>query len=258
MKAKIHPTAIVETGAQLADGVEIGAYAYIGPDVTLGEGTVIQHHATVEGLTFMGARNNVYPYAMIGGKTQDLKFAGGRPGVRIGDDNTFREYTTVHSATKDGDFTIVGNSNNILAYTHVAHDCLLGDWIIASNYVGLAGHVTVGSRVVLGGMAGVHQFCRIGDFAMVGGMARVTQDVCPFMIAEGSPAKTRTINLVGLERNGFTAKDLSEVKAAYRILYKGEATREKAVEALRAACTADTPRMRHLLDFFEKSTRGVG
>ncbi|HNX05836.1 MAG TPA: acyl-ACP--UDP-N-acetylglucosamine O-acyltransferase [Opitutales bacterium] len=257
MKARIHPTAIVENGAKLADGVEIGAYAYIGPEVTLGEGTVVQHHATVEGLTTMGERNVVYPYAMIGGRTQDLKFSGGNPGVKIGDDNCFREYTTVHSATKDGDFTIVGSNNNILAYSHIAHDCILGDWIIASNYAGLAGHVQIGSHAVLGGMTGIHQFCRIGEYAMTGGMSRVVQDICPFMIAEGSPARTRTINLVGLERNGFDAKALSEVKTAYRILFKSGLTREKSIEALRAECREDTPQIARLLAFFENSERGV-
>ncbi len=258
MKARIHPTAIVEDGARLADGVEVGAYAYIGGEATLGEGCIVMHHATVEGFTTMGARNIVYPYAFIGARTQDLKYAGGRPGLTIGEDNVFREYSTVHAATKDGDFTVIGSHNNFLAYTHIAHDCILGDYIVASNSVGLAGHIKVGSHVVIGGMAGFHQFVRIGDYSMVGGMARVTQDVCPYMIAEGEPARTRTINLVGLERNGLSPAEIAEVKAAYRILFKSDLPREKAVEALRNACRGDeTPVMTKLLAFFETSERGV-
>jgi UDP-N-acetylglucosamine acyltransferase len=258
VNAKIHPTAIIEDGAQLSDDVEIGAYAYIGAQVRLGAGCVILHHASVEGNTTMGERNTVYPYAYVGAKTQDLKFKGGNPGVIIGDDNCFREYTSVHAATDDGNFTVIGSHNNFLAYNHIAHDCIIGDYAVISNNCGLAGHVHMGNHVVMGGFAGVHQFCHIGDYSMIGGMAKVVQDVPPFVIAEGSPAKTRTINKVGLERNGFNVGQMSQIRAAYKILFKSDKTREQAIEELRQqAVGEDHVYIKAILDFVENSERGV-
>jgi UDP-N-acetylglucosamine acyltransferase len=258
MSVYIHPTAIVEDGAQLDDGVRVEAYAYVGAEVTLGAGTVVRHHATVEGYTFMGKNNTVHPYALIGGKTQDLKYKGGRPGLKIGDENSFREYATVHCATNDGDFTIVGSFNNLLAYSHIAHDCIIGDHLIASNGTAIAGHVQVGHHVVIGGFGGVHQFCRIGDFAMVGAMAKLTQDIPPYVIAEGNPAQSRTINKVGLERNGFDADMMAQVKTAFRIVYKQDLTREQALAKLKAEVAAgNKPVIEKFLAFFESSQRGV-
>jgi UDP-N-acetylglucosamine acyltransferase len=254
----IHPTAIIEKGAELAEDVEIGAYAYIGAQVRLGKGCVVMHHASVEGNTKMGERNIVYPYCYIGAKTQDLKFKGGNPGTIIGDDNCFREYTSVHAATEDGHFTIIGSHNNFLAYNHIAHDCVIGDYAIISNNCGLAGHIHVGNHVVMGGMAGLHQFIRIGDYSMIGGMARVVQDVPPFVIAEGSPAKTRTVNKVGLERNNFTVEQMAEIRSAYKVLFKSGKTREQAVEDLREMSVGDNHLLvKQILEFVEKSDRGV-
>ena len=163
----IHPTAIIEKGAQIADGVEIGAYAYIGSQVKIGAGSCVFHHATVDGFTTLGERNQIFPYAFIGGKTHDLKYKGGLPGLVIGDDNVFREYSTAHMATSDGTFTIVGNRNNILAYSHIAHDCVVGDNIVMSSHAALGGHVKVEDHAVIGWGSGVHQFCRIGAYAML-------------------------------------------------------------------------------------------
>src|SRR4051812_24125253 len=232
MAAKIHPTAIIEPGAQLGTDLEIGAYAYVGAAVQLGDGTKLHHHATVEGNTVLGRGCEVFPYACLGGKTQDLKYKGGNPGVRIGDQNVFREYVTVHAATSDGDFTTVGSHNTILAYCHVAHDCQLGSHIIASNSVGLAGHVVVEDHVILGAVCGVHQFCRIGAYAMVSAYAKIVQDVPPFFIADGLPAEIRAINKVGLERNGFNAEALDRVKQIHRILYRDGLNRTQALERL--------------------------
>lgn len=257
MNVTIHPTAIVENGAVLEDGVTVDAYAYIGAQVRLGTGTHVMHHGTVDGNTVMGSGNTVHPYAYIGGQTQDLKFKGGNPGLRIGDNNDFREYVTVHCATVDGTYTVVGSNNHLLGYTHIAHDCVLGDGIIISNFTGIAGHVKIGSNIVIGGAAGVHQFCRIGDYSMVGGMARVVQDVPPFMIAEGSPAKTRTINKVGLERHGFDHSMMEQVKTAYKIVFKTELTREQALARLREVNQEDTPIIGKMIAFLEGSERGV-
>ena len=176
---KIHPTAVVEEGAKLADTVEVGAYAYIGSHVRLGPGCIVHHHATVEGFTEMGRQNEVYPYALIGGKTHDLKFEGGNPGLRVGDANVFREYSTIHLATNDGDFTTLGNRNTILAYSHVAHDCQIGNGIVMSSHAALGGHVICGNYINIGWGAGVHQFCRIGTLAMVGATSKLVQDLPP-------------------------------------------------------------------------------
>jgi len=257
MSGKIHPTAIIEPGAQLGVDVEIGAYAFVGAGVTLGDRTRLHHHATVEGFTSLGAGCEVFPYALLGGKTQDLKFKGGRPGLRIGDRNVFREYVSVHLATNDGEFTTIGSDNVFLAYGHIAHDCQLGNHIVASNYFGLSGHITVEDHVVIGGMGGIHQFVRVGAYAMVGGMAKLVQDVPPFMIVDGSPATVRTINKINLERHGFTPERLERVKQIYRILYREGLNRTQGLEKLAAHPDAATPEFQQMLAFAAKSERGL-
>jgi UDP-N-acetylglucosamine acyltransferase len=253
----IHPTAIIEDGAIVAPDAKIGAYAYIGKSVRIGSGTIVQHHATVDGNTEIGCGNNIYPYTFIGAKTQDLKFTGGEPGLKIGDRNTFREYCSVHCATEAGNFTTVGSDNNFLAYTHIAHDCVIGNHIVTSNYCGIAGHVVIGDHVVMGGYAGLHQFCRVGDYAMVGAMSKTVQDVAPFVIVEGSPSVTRTINKVGLERNGFDENAMAQVKLAYKLLFRSDLTRDQAIAKLREAVTPQTPLVEKVLKFVEASQRGV-
>ena len=257
MNPRIHPTAIVEEGAILASDVEIGAYAYVGKMARIGQGTIVQHHATVDGNTEMGRDNNVYPYTFVGAKTQDLKYKGGEPGLRIGDRNTFREFCSVHSATDVGNFTVIGNDNHFLAYTHIAHDCVIGNGIVTSNYCGIAGHVAIGDHVVMGGFAGVHQFCRVGDYVMIGAMSKVVQDVAPYVIVEGNPAETRTLNKVGLERNGFVPDAVAEIRLAYKILFKSELTREQAIEKLREIASPQKPHIEKMLRFVEASQRGV-
>jgi UDP-N-acetylglucosamine acyltransferase len=257
MAAKIHPTAIIEPGAQLAADVEVGAYAYVGGAVRLGAGTRLHHHASVEGNTVLGERCEVFPYACLGGKTQDLKYKGGSPGVRIGDGNVFREYVTVHAATSDGDLTTIGSHNTILAYCHVAHDCQLGSHIIMSNSVGLAGHVIVEDHVVFGAISGVHQFCRIGAYAMVAAYTKTILDVPPFFIADGQPAEIRAINKVGLERNGFTPEAVERVKQIHRILYRDGLNRSQALERLAGHEHAGTPEFQRMLAFAKKIERGM-
>jgi UDP-N-acetylglucosamine acyltransferase len=257
MAARIHPSAIVESGAQVGPGVEIGAYAYVGPQVVLGEGTVLHHHASVEGNTIIGKACEIFPYACIGGKTQDLKFRGGNPGLRIGDRNVFREYVTIHCATNDGDFTRLGSSNVLLANCHVAHDCILGDSIVMSNGVVLAGHVIVENHVVMGGYGGVHQFCRLGAYAMLSACSKLVHDLPPFFIADGMPAEIRAINRVGLERNGFTAEQLERVKLIYRTVYRDGLNRSQALEKLAAHPEAASAEFARVLAFAKSSERGL-
>jgi UDP-N-acetylglucosamine acyltransferase len=248
MAKQIHPTAIIEPGAELGEDVVIGAYAFVGASVIIGAGTVLHHHASVEGFTTVGAQCEIFPFTCIGSKTQDLKYTGGRPGVKIGDRNVFREYVSVHGATKDGEFTVIGSDNNILAYSHVAHDCQLGNHIIASNSVGLAG---------LGAKCGVHQFCRVGAYAMVGAMSKIVQDVPPYIIADGNPAIARSINKVGLERNGFAPERLEAVKQAFRVFYRAGHNRTQAFEQMHAHPLGATPDFQRFLSFVERSERGV-
>lgn len=257
MPKQIHPTAIVESGAELGEDVVIGAYAYVGAQSVIGPGTVLHHHASVEGHTTIGTQCEMFPFTCIGTKTQDLKYRGGKPGVKIGDRNVFREYVSVHAATNDGEFTVLGHDNTILAYSHIAHDCQLGSHIIASNSVGLAGHVIIENHVGLGAKCGVHQFCRVGAYAMVGAMTKVVQDVPPFVIADGNPAIARSINKVGLERNGFAQERLDAVKQAFRVFYRAGHNRTQAFEQMRAHPLGQTADFRHFLTFVERSERGV-
>lgn len=257
MAAKIHPSAVVEPGAQLGGEVEIGAYAYVGDGVTLGAGTRLHHHASVEGDTVLGERCEVFPYACIGGKTQDLKFKGGKPGLRIGDRNVFREYVSVHCATGDGDVTRIGSGNVLLATCHVAHDCVLGDHIVMSNGAVLAGHVIVEDHVVIGGYGGIHQFCRLGAYAMLSATAKLVHDLPPFFIADGTPAEVRAVNKVGLERNGFTAEQFERVKQIHRILYRDGLNRTQALEKLAAHPHAASAEFARTLAFAKASERGL-
>ncbi|MBP6507345.1 MAG: acyl-ACP--UDP-N-acetylglucosamine O-acyltransferase [Opitutaceae bacterium] len=257
MATRIHPSAVVEPGAQLGTEVEIGAFAYVGPEVQLGDGTRLHHHASVEGFTVLGQQCEIFPYACIGGKTQDLKFKGGRPGLRVGDRNVFREYVTIHAATNDGDFTVLGSDNTVLAYSHIAHDCVLGNHIVMSNAVSMAGHVTVENHVVIGGAAGIHQFCRIGAFAMLSAMAKLVQDLPPYFIADGTPAEVRAFNKVGLERNGHSAEQLERVKHIFRILYREGLNRTQALEKLAAHAQAGSAEFARVLQFAKTSERGL-
>jgi UDP-N-acetylglucosamine acyltransferase len=257
MAARIHPTAIIEEGANLGAEVEIGAYAFVGGQVVLGAGTRLHHHASVEGNTVLGEHCEIFPYACLGGKTQDLKYAGGKPGLRIGARNVFREYVTVHCATNDGDLTRIGCGNVLLAACHVAHDCVLGDQIVMSNGAVLAGHVVVESHAVIGGYGGIHQFCRVGAYAMLSATAKLVHDLPPYFIADGTPAEVRAINRVGLERNGFTPAQLERVKVVHRILYREGLNRTQALEKLSRHPDAASEEFQRVLGFARNSERGL-
>ena len=252
----IHPTAIVHPEAKLGANCVIGPYCIIGEHVELGEGCKLHAHVVIDGHTTLGKSNEVYPFASLGLKTQDLKWTGGVTRLEIGDHNTFREGVTVHSATEDGGVTRIGSHNNLLAYAHVAHDCTVGNNVIMSNVASLAGHVAMEDNVIIGGLTAVHQFCRIGRLAMVGGCSRVLQDIPPFMLAEGSPAAPRTINKVGLERNGVSEEAQVALRQAYKILHRAGLTVSNALERIEKE-VSDLPEVQHLINFVRTSERGV-
>ena len=254
--SEIHPTAVIEEGARIGEGCRIGPYCVIGPNVILGIGCELHSHVVIDGHTEIGSENTFYPFASIGLRTQDLKWDGGTTWTRVGSNNTFREYVTIHSATADGDATVIGSHNNLLAYTHVAHDCQLGDHIIMSNVGTLAGHVIVEDRAIVGGLAAVHQFCRIGTMSIIGGCSKVVQDVPPYMMVDGNPAAMRTLNKEGLKRNGVNEDTQKSMRQAYRILFRSEQTFTNAVKQVRADL-ATSPELEHLLAFIESSERGI-
>ena len=257
MPTEVHPTAIIETGAELAAGVRVGPYAYIGAQVKLGEGTVVMHHATVDGATTMGAQNEVHPYAYIGGKSHDKKYEGGVQRIEIGDHNTFREYVTVHCATAEGLLTRLGHHNLILAYSHVAHKCEIGDHLVMSSHAALGGHVEVGNHVNIGWGVGVHQFCRVGDYAMLGAASKVVQDVPPFLIADGNPAVCRTINKVGLERANFGSDEIACIRRLFKRFYKDGHNTTQAIQSLQDSGDINESRAREFLQFVQNSERGL-
>jgi len=257
MATHIHPSAIIQPGAELDEGVSVGAYAYIGAQVKIAQGTVVMHHATVDGATTMGEANEVHPYAYIGGKTHDLKYQGGVQRLQIGARNVFREFTTVHCATGDDQLTILGDDNLLLAYAHIAHECIVGNHLIMSSHAALGGHVIVGNHVTIGWGTGTHQFCRLGDHAMLGGASKVVQDVPPYMISDGNPATVRTINKVGLERHGFSEDEIALVRRLFKTFYKDGLNRTQAVDQLRTWQDADSRVVKAFVDFIAQSQRGV-
>ena len=253
----IHPTAIIHPKAQIGPGCDVGPYCVIGERAILGEGCKLHSHVVLDGVTQLGQGNEIFPFACIGLKTQDLKWKGGLTRTEIGDHNTFREYVTIHSATSDGEATVVGSNNHILAYCHIAHNCTLGNHIIMSNVATLAGHVTVGDHAVVGGLAAVHQFCRIGKLAMIGGCSKVVQDIPPFMIGDGNPAETRTINKVGMERNGVPEEAQAALRQAYKILFREGLTIPNALAKIEQELRP-VPEVQHLVQFVRASERGIG
>lgn len=257
MATEIHPTAIIESGAELDDGVVVGPYAYIGAHVKIAKGTQVMHHATVDGATTMGTDNEVHPYAYVGGKTHDLKYQGGIQRLEIGNRNVFREFTTIHCATHDDTLTKLGDNNLILSYSHVAHECVIGNHLIMSSHAALGGHVEVGHHVNVGWGAGVHQFCRLGDHAMVGAASKVVQDVPPFMISDGNPAAARTINKVGLERSGYSKDEIALARRVFKAFYKDGLNRTQAIDALRESTDIEHRVVKTFLDFTAGSQRGL-
>ena len=252
----IHATAIIHPKAQIGSGCEIGPYCVIGEHVTLGDNCKLHSHVVVDGHTKLGQGNEIFPFAVIGKKTQDLKYKGGVTRLEIGDRNVFREGVTIHSATSDGDTTIVGSDNLLLTYVHIAHDCQLGNHIIMSGFVGLAGHVVVEDHATLGGYTAVHQFCRIGTRCMTGGCSRIPQDIAPYTIVEGNPAVARAINKINLERAGFSDEAQTALRNAYKIIFREDLSTANALAKVEAELPP-LPEVRHLVQFIRASERGI-
>ena len=253
----IHPTALVDAGARIADDVAIGPYSIVGPDVSLGPGTRIGPHAVITGRTSIGARNRVFQFASVGEIPQDRKYGGEPTSTVLGDDNVVREFVSIHAGTaQDRATTTIGNGNLFLAYTHVAHDCVVGNYTTFSNNAQIAGHVTIGDFVVLGAYAGVHQFCHIGAHAMLAAGAIVLQDVPPYVTAAGYPAKPAGTNNEGLRRRGYSAEDIATVRRAYRTLYRAGLSLEEARETLGLEAQAH-PVVAPLVTFLAESRRGI-
>ncbi len=252
----IHSTAVIHPNARIGADCVIGPYCVIGENVALGDHCRLHSHVVIDGHTTLGDENELFPFASIGLKTQDLKWKGGITRTRIGSHNTFREYVTIHSATGDGEVTTVGSHNHILAYSHIAHNVTLGDHIIMSNVATLGGHITVEDQAIIGGLAAVHQFCRIGRMAFIGGCSKVTQDVPPYMLADGNPAQVRTTNKVGLERNGAPEEAQAALRQAYKILFREGLTTANALARIEAELPP-LPELRHLVEFVRLSERGI-
>ena len=256
MSTRIHPTAIIDSTAQIGEGCEIGPYCVIGANVELGPECQLLHHVSVSGPSKIGSGNRFYAFSSIGQQTQDLKYAGEPTYLAIGDGNTFREFVTVHRGTAKGTVTRIGNGGNFLSYSHIAHDCIVGNNVIFSNNGTLAGHVEVGDHAIIGGLTAIHQFCRIGAYALTGGCSKIVQDVPPFMIADGNPAKVRSYNKVALERHGFSDESHRAIKEAYRLIYRSALNLQQAVEQIRSDLP-ETPEVTQLLAFVTSSPRGI-
>jgi UDP-N-acetylglucosamine acyltransferase len=252
----IHPTAIISEGAQLGVEVEIGPYSTIGPHVRIGDRTTVKSHVVIEGRTTIGSGCILFPFASLGQQTQDLKYKGGATYVSIGDKTTIREYVTINSGTADGEWTKIGSGCLLMATCHVAHGSEVSDGVIMANGASLAGHVKVDAMAVIGGMTGIHQFCRIGSMAMVGGMSKITQDVPPYMIADGNPATVHGVNLIGLQRRQVPENVQKALKAAFKILYRSSLTTTDALAKIEAEIES-LPQVSHLIQFIKASERGV-
>ena len=253
---KIHPSSVIDPSAILHPDVEVGPFCQIGPQVEIGCGTRLIGHVSIAGPTRIGEGNVFYPYCSIGQRSQDLKYTSEPTFLEIGNNNSFREFCTVNRGTLPGTKTLIGHHGNFLAYSHIAHDCTVGDHVIFSNNGTIAGHVTVEDHVIIGGLSGVHQFCRLGQHSIVGGCTKIVQDVPPYMIADGNPAEVRGINQVGLERRGFVAEDTRALREAYRLLYRSNLNVKQACEKIQTDFSGPDVIAR-LLAFVESSQRGI-
>ena len=252
----IHPTAIIHPGAELPTDISVGPYSVIGEGVSLGEGCVLHNNVTLTGPAVIGARNSFFTGACVGGVTQDLKYTGEPTYLEIGDNNVFRECTTVNRGTLPGAKTVIGHHNLFLSYCHIAHDCTIGNYVIFSNNGTLAGHVIVEDYVILGGLTAVHQFCRLGKHAITGGCSKITQDVPPFMIVDGNPAAVRGVNIVGLQRHGFDEAAIRPLKEAYKAIFmRGNSISDSLAEL--EALPGTSPAVAHLIAFIQSSQRGI-
>jgi len=253
----IHPTAVIEDGAKLGKNVTIGAYSVIGSQVVLGDDCVVGPHVVISGQTTIGQRNRFFQFSSIGGAPQDKKYHGENARLEIGDDNTIRESVTINHGSGDGGgLTKIGDHNWIMAYCHIAHDCMVGSGVTMANGATLAGHVHVGNHVTFAGFSGAHQFCRIGDYAFLGMYGGVTQDVPAYVMASGQPPKPRGINSEGLKRHQFSEDEIRQIKSAYRTVYRSGLQRAEAIAVLEER-VADQPVLQRMIDSILASERGL-
>jgi len=253
----IHPSAIVDPKAELAADVEVGPFSIIGPDVEIGAGTVIGPHVVVRGPTRIGKGNRIFQFASVGEDCQDKKYKGEPTRLEIGDNNIIREGATLHRGTvQDNSLTRVGSNNLFMAYVHIAHDCIVGDNCIFANNASIAGHVHVGDGVILGGFTGVHQFCKIGSYAMTSLYSVVNMDIPAFVMVQGYPARARGMNFEGMKRRGYSKELISQLRAAYRTLYRSGMTLAEALARLQEEA-GDSAEMAMLLDSLQRSERGI-
>ena len=256
--AEIHPTAIVDPTAELAEDVKIGPYCVVGPHVTLGKGCVLHSHVVLGGPSTFGEGNEFFPFSVIGLKSQDLKYKGEPTFLEVGDYNVFRENANINRSTSPETKTIIGSHNHFLINSHCGHECVVGNHCILSGYAGVAGHCHIGDWAIISGFAALHQFVRVGEYAMVGGCARVSQDVPPYMIIEGSPAAVRAVNSIGLQRRGIPEEDVRAIKFAYRkfFLNKGVNAQEAREVVLADEKYGRNAYVQRLLRFLDESERG--
>jgi UDP-N-acetylglucosamine acyltransferase len=253
---KIHTTAVIDPSAQIGADVEIGAYTVIGPDCVVGDGTVLGPHVVLEQFTELGQLCQVRAGAVLGGPPQDNKFKGERSFVRVGDRTQIREFVTIHRSTGEDEATTIGDDNLIMAYVHIGHNCVVGNKAMLSSYAGLSGHIHIEDYVIVGGMIGMHQFVRVGRYAMLGGYSKVVQDVPPFMLADGRPADVLDLNVRGLRRAGIDTNTRSSLKQAYKLLYRSNMNRTQALEAI-AEELEPNPELDYLVQFIERMKDGT-
>ncbi|MGJ8673169.1 acyl-ACP--UDP-N-acetylglucosamine O-acyltransferase [Rubritalea sp.] len=254
----VHPTAVISEKASIGNDVLIGPYCVIGDNVTIGDRCELKSHVVIDGITEIGEDNAFFAFSAIGQQTQDLKYKGDPTYLKIGDRNTFRENVTIHRSTVTETPTTIGDDNNFLAYSHVAHDCVVGNHCIFSNNATIGGHVIVEDYVIISGLSGVHQFCRLGAHSLIGGCTKIVQDVAPFVIVDGSPAAVRSINQVGLQRRGFTDQDIAYLRRAYKRLFLKKNTNiAVSLAELKIADSANNEHVKHLIEFLDAAERGV-
>lgn len=252
----IHPTAIVHENAELGEGVEVGPFAIISANVKIGDKTIVGPRVSIEGWTTLGSENEIFTGAVLGSRTQDKKFEGGISYLKIGNRNKIREYVTINPGTKEGTETVIGDDNLLMAYSHVAHDCIIHNRAVLANSATLAGHVVVEDGVIIGGLTGVHQFVRIGQLAIIGGCSKVVQDIPPFMMVDGHPAEGRGLNSVGLNRAGISSQDKMALKKAFKIIFRSGLSLKNIILTLESE-SVQSPTTIHLLNFLKASDRGI-
>jgi UDP-N-acetylglucosamine acyltransferase len=254
---KISNLSSVDPGAQIGKNVEIGPFCTVGPEVIIGDNTRLMSHVCVQGPSEIGKNNVIYPFASIGLAPQDLKWQGEKTGLKIGDNNTIREYVTMNQAQGEGEKTIVGSDNLFMAYTHIAHNCVVGNSTIFANAATLAGHVHVHDFAVIGGLVGVHQFVSIGKYAMIGGASKIVQDIGPYLLADGNPAEIRGINSTGLKRRGFSSEERGVIKNIYKIYFRKNLTSNQALAEIEIEYSNKNKLVNDFVAFIKNSSRGI-